>query len=67
MLVARWSGRSVEIFNEHKQLIRRLTAMKNVVGVQCSGNNIADGMVSIAEEGGRTELFKANGVLVRRF
>lgn len=67
MLVARWTGRSVEIFNEHKQLIRRLSAMKNVVGVQCSGNDINDGLVSIAEEGGRTELFRANGQLVRRF
>lgn len=67
MLIARWSGRSVEVFDEHKKLIRRLTAMKNVVGVQCSGNNVEDGMVSIAEEGGRTELFRATGVLVRRF
>ena len=67
MLYAEWSGCAVTIYEVvTRQLIRRIKASHNVVGVQISGDSHTDAMVAIAMDNGRTEVYKSNGQLVRR-
>lgn len=66
MMYAEWSGTKVKLYSETKTLLRQFNVPHNVVGVQVSGNNLDDGMVSIAMDNGHTRLYKANGTLVRQ-
>ncbi len=66
MLYAEWSGTKVKLYSETKMLLRQFNVPHNVVGVQVSGKNLDDGMVSIAMDNGRTYLYKANGQLIRQ-
>ncbi len=67
MLIAEWTGCTVTIYEAvSRQLIRRIRASHDVVGVQISGDSHTDAMVAIAMDNGRTEVYKSNGHLVRR-
>lgn len=66
MLYAEWSGKRVTIRREDKSPVRVIYAHANVVGVQCNGNNSEDGIVAIAMENGKTDLYHANGAIIRR-
>ena len=66
MLYAEWSGKRVDVRMHTKQIVRTLHARDTVVGVQCSGNGLDDGMVAITMTNGKTDLYRANGQIVRR-
>ena len=66
MLYAEWSGKSVTIRNGSKVIVRTLHVRANVVGVQCSGNDVNDGRIAIAMDNGKTDLYQANGTVLRR-
>lgn len=65
MLYAEWSGTRVKIYNHNKVLVRQINVKHNVVGVQISGDSETEAMVAIAQNNGRTSLYKSSGVLVR--
>lgn len=66
MLYAEWEGRHVTVRRQDRAIVRKFTARYDVVGVQCSGNDTNDGMVAISMTGGKTDLYKADGTLVRK-
>lgn len=67
MLYAEWSGCAVTIYEAvTRQLIRRIKASHNVVGVQISGDSHTDAMVAIAMDNGRTEVYKSSGQFLHR-
>lgn len=65
MNYAEWSGRQVKIYDQYKTIVRRLNVHKDVQCVQCSGSGL-DGMVAITYVDGKTDLYKADGTIVRR-
>ena len=63
---AEWSGKKVTIRDECKRVVRILRARDIVVGVQVSGTNLDNGRVAIAMANGKTDLYQANGTVLRR-
>ena len=66
MLYAEWDHKNVTIRDQWKTTVRRIRARKNVIGVQCSGDDTNDAMIAITLENGKTDLYRASGQLVRQ-
>lgn len=65
MLYAEWTGHTVKVYNQYKQIVRQINARKDVVSVQCSGDG-NDGMIAITLVNGKTDLYNATGQIVRQ-
>lgn len=57
--------RQVDLMNLDKQLIRRFNVKADVVNAQVTGAG-QDAIVAITMSNGKTEVYKSNGVLIRK-
>ena len=64
-MYATFKGKTCDLFNDTKQIIRRFRVANDIVNVQVQGTG-KNATVAITMKNGKTWLYKATGQIVRR-
>lgn len=64
-MYAQFKGRTCDLYNDTKQIIRRFRVSNEIVNVQVQGSG-KNATVAITMKNGRTWLYKATGQIIRR-
>lgn len=64
-MFANWKNKTVYLYNDNGQIIRKFSAKAEVVDAAISGKG-KDATIAITMKNGKTELYKSNGQLIRK-
>lgn len=62
-MYATFKGKIADLYNDNKQLIRRLRASNDIVNVQVQGTG-ANATIAVTMKNGKTILYKSNGQIL---
>lgn len=60
-----FKGKKADLYTDTKQIVRRFNVESDIASVQINGNDI-NATIAIAMKNGKTNLYRANGQLIRR-
>lgn len=65
MLYLNFKGKTAQLFNQNKKLIRKFTVQSEITNAQVSGTGL-DAIVAITMKNGKTILYKSTGQIIRK-
>lgn len=64
-MYAAFKGKTCDIYNDTKQIVRRIRVANDIVSVQVQGTG-KNATIAISMKNGKTWLYKATGQIIRR-